>query len=155
MSVMSTQMLLYQKNMQQSICPYSIPQSVLSSKTWKKRRFGLFSVQFSRPLIWCFESKFQDSKFNNIAHPTALKNPSLEKRVMEPLCGSPLLNKNAAISLGWKKRVWPLGGPLPRPRQDVVFRETGTDTVPNASPTAASASSDIYGAPTWELLGVH
>jgi hypothetical protein len=30
-------------------------------------------------------------------------------------------------------------------RKDVVFRETGTDTVPNASPTAASASSDIYG----------
>eukprot|EP00435_Cladocopium_sp_Y103_P068446 s31_g31.t1 len=32
--------------------------------------------------------------------------------------------------------------------EDVVFRETGTDTVPNASPTAASASSDIYGMAT-------
>jgi len=29
--------------------------------------------------------------------------------------------------------------------EDVYLRETGTDTVPNASPTAASASSDIYG----------
>jgi len=34
------------------------------------------------------------------------------------------------------------------PIKDVVFRETGTDTVPNASPTAASASSDIYGMAT-------
>lgn len=34
------------------------------------------------------------------------------------------------------------------PMADVVFRETGTDTVPNASPTAASASSDIYGMAT-------
>ncbi|OLP75185.1 Xanthine dehydrogenase, partial [Symbiodinium microadriaticum] len=31
------------------------------------------------------------------------------------------------------------------PMSAVTFRETGTDTVPNASPTAASASSDIYG----------
>ncbi|CAK9040091.1 unnamed protein product, partial [Durusdinium trenchii] len=34
------------------------------------------------------------------------------------------------------------------PMEAVAFRETGTDTVPNASPTAASASSDIYGMAT-------
>jgi len=31
------------------------------------------------------------------------------------------------------------------PLQDVTIRETSTDTVPNSSPTAASASSDLYG----------
>jgi len=31
------------------------------------------------------------------------------------------------------------------PHEDVMIRETATDTVPNSSPTAASASSDMYG----------
>lgn len=75
---------------------------------------------------------------------------------MEPPAGLSPSEQNAAIfSLGWKKRGGLHWGAFASSTQDVVFRETGTDTVPNASPTAASASSDIYGAPTWGLLGVH
>lgn len=107
---MSTQMLLYQKNMQQSICPYSIPQSVLSSKTWKKRRFGLFSVQFSRPLIWCFESKFQDSKFNNQLTPQLSKTPAWKNVSWNHFAEVPFLTKTRPFPQGEKNGFGPLGG---------------------------------------------
>lgn len=89
-----------------------------------------------------------------ISSPRSCQKPQLGKTCHGTTCLLSPSEQNAAIFPGVKKTGGLHWGAFASSTQDVVFRETGTDTVPNASPTAASASSDIYGAPTWELLGV-
>ncbi|CAK9040080.1 unnamed protein product [Durusdinium trenchii] len=59
-----------------------------------------------------------------------------------------MLSKKKRITPASTKRDCSKARAFGIPMEAVAFRETGTDTVPNASPTAASASSDIYGMAT-------